>query len=88
VFLVLAHDRRRILHVGVCTALWQRAYVERVIDTIRRECLDHVIVINDRSLYRHLRVARASGSIRVSYCPLDSGNHGREVKVRLSGPMP
>ena len=34
---------------------WQRAYVERVIGTIRRECLDHVIVFNERSLYRHLR---------------------------------
>src|SRR5262249_40973055 len=96
VFLVLAHDRRRILHVGVTahptatwtaqqlreafrwetgpryllrdrdsifgrgfveqvTALgmsevlsthgepWQRAYIERVIGTIRRECLNHVI---------------------------------------------
>jgi putative transposase len=27
----------------------------RVIGTIRRECLDHVIVFNERSLYRHLR---------------------------------
>ncbi|PYT23421.1 MAG: hypothetical protein DMG57_32030 [Acidobacteria bacterium] len=31
---------------------WQRAYVERVIRTIRRECLDHGIVLNEASLYR------------------------------------
>src|SRR3954466_497345 len=102
VFLVLAHDRRRILHFGVTahpTAAWtahqlreafpwdtapryllrdrdrifgqafveqvkamgikqvlsaprspgQRAYVERVIGTIRRECLDHVIVFHQAS---------------------------------------
>ena len=108
VFLVLAHDRRRILHFGVTacpTAAWtaqqlreafpwetapryllrdrdrifgadfvmqvkamgikqvlsaprspgQRAYIERVIGTIRRECLDHVIVFGEASLYRHLR---------------------------------
>ena len=35
---------------------WQRAYVERVIGTIRRECLDHMIVYNERSLYRHLKI--------------------------------
>ena len=34
---------------------WQRAYIERVIGTIRRECLDHVIVFSEASLYRHLR---------------------------------
>ena len=34
---------------------WQRAYVERVIGTIRRECLDHVIVFNEASLYRHMK---------------------------------
>ena len=108
VFLVLAHDRRRMLHFGVTAhptaewtaqqlreafpwdsapryllrdrdcifgfdfteqvkamgiqqvlsaprAPWQRAYVERVIGTIRRECLDHMIVINESSLYRHLQ---------------------------------
>ena len=27
---------------------WQRAYVERVIGTIRRECLDHIIVFTER----------------------------------------
>ena len=34
---------------------WQRAYIERVIGTIRRECLDHVIVFSEASLYRHPR---------------------------------
>jgi transposase InsO family protein len=33
----------------------QRAYIERVIGTIRRECLDHVIVFNEASLCRHLQ---------------------------------
>ena len=108
VFLVLAHDRRRILHFGVTAhptaewtaqqlrdafpwdtapryllrdrdrifgddfrkqvkamgirevlsaprSPWQRAYVERVIGTIRRECLDHVIVFNEASLHRHMK---------------------------------
>jgi putative transposase len=34
---------------------WQRAYVERVIGTIRRECLDYLIVFNEASLFRHLQ---------------------------------
>jgi transposase InsO family protein len=108
VFLVLAHDRRRILHFGVTAyptaewtaqqlrdafpwdtapryllrdrdrifgdeftkqvkdmgikqvlsaprSPWQRAYVERLIGTLRRECLDHVIVFNETSLYRHVK---------------------------------
>jgi transposase InsO family protein len=108
VFLVLAHDRRRILHFGVTAhptaewtaqqlrnafpwdtaaryllrdrdrifgddfvkqvrdmgiqevlsaprSPWQRAYVERVIGSIRRECLDHMIVFNEASLYQHLK---------------------------------
>ena len=29
---------------------WQNAFVERVIGSIRRDCLDHVIVLNERSL--------------------------------------
>jgi len=27
---------------------WQRAYVERLIGSIRRECLDHVIVLGEK----------------------------------------
>ena len=34
---------------------WQRAYVERLIGTIRRECLDHLIVLNEKCLRRHLQ---------------------------------
>ena len=37
-------------------APWQRAYVERVIGTIRREYLDHVIVWGEASLYRHVQL--------------------------------
>jgi hypothetical protein len=33
----------------------QRAYIERVIGTIRRECLDHLIVFDEASLLRHLK---------------------------------
>jgi transposase InsO family protein len=38
---------------------WQQPYVERVIGTIRRECLDHVIVFDERSLRYHLQSFRA-----------------------------
>jgi transposase InsO family protein len=33
---------------------WQNAFVERVIGSIRRHCLDHVVVLNDRHLKRIL----------------------------------
>src|SRR2546426_5354329 len=36
-------------------APWQNPFAERVIGSIRRECLDHVIVINERHLRRLLR---------------------------------
>jgi transposase InsO family protein len=108
VFIILAHDRRRVVHFNVTShptaewtaqqilqafpfdtapryllrdrdriygqefrrqvavmnikevlsaprSPWQRAYVERVIGSIRRECLDHVIVLNEESLRRTLR---------------------------------
>ena len=33
---------------------WQSPYVERLIGSIRRECLDHVIVVDERSLRRQV----------------------------------
>jgi transposase InsO family protein len=52
--------RRQVTDMGIHEVLstprcpWQRAYVERVIGSIRRECLDHVIVFHERSLRRTL----------------------------------
>jgi len=34
---------------------WQNAYVERVIGSVRRECLDHIIVFNAAHLHRVLK---------------------------------
>ena len=47
---------------------WQNPYVERVIGSIRRECLDHVIVFNERHLRWILRAYVAYYN-DVSYCP-------------------
>ena len=42
--------------LGAPGAPQQRAYIERVIGTTRRECLDHVIVLNEASLRRQLKL--------------------------------
>jgi transposase InsO family protein len=34
---------------------WQNPYAERLIGSIRRECLDHIIVLNESSLRRILK---------------------------------
>ena len=52
--------REQVRDMGICEVLsaprspWQRAYVERVIGSIRRECLDHVIVFHENALRRTL----------------------------------
>ena len=40
--------------LGAAGAPQQRAYIERVIGTIRRECLDHIIVFDEASLRRQM----------------------------------
>jgi len=48
---------------------WQNAYyAERIIGSIRRECLDHVIVMNAAGLRRVLTEYVAHYN-DVSYCP-------------------
>jgi hypothetical protein len=39
---------------------WQNCYVERVIGSIRRECLNHVIVINDNICAGCLKILSAT----------------------------
>jgi putative transposase len=52
--------RQRVEHMGIEEVViaprspWQNPYVERLIGSIRRECLDHVIVLHERHLRRLL----------------------------------
>src|SRR5262249_15072035 len=56
-----AEFRRRIQSLGmkeVITAArspWQNGFVERLIGSIRRECLNHVVVLSERHLRRLLK---------------------------------
>ena len=49
---------KRVAAMGIAEVVtaprspWQNANVERVIGSIRRECLDHVIILNERNLRR------------------------------------
>jgi transposase InsO family protein len=52
--------QRRVESMGIEEVItaprspWQNAFVERVIGSIRRDCLDHIVVLNDRHLKRAL----------------------------------
>jgi hypothetical protein len=48
-------DATPVLFSGYRSNDGQRAYVERLIGTIRRKCLDQVIVVNESSLRHHLQ---------------------------------
>lgn len=53
--------RRRLKNMGIRDVVtsykspWQNCYAERVIGSVRRECLDHMIVLNEMHLARLLR---------------------------------
>ena len=55
-----AHFRHQVQNIGIEEAViaprspWQNPYVERLIGSIRRECLNHVIVLHERHVQRIL----------------------------------
>ena len=50
VFIVLSHDRRRVLHFHVTDHL-----CERIVGSIRRDSLDHMIILSERHLLAILK---------------------------------
>ena len=74
---------------------WQNPYVERLIGTLRRDCLDHVIVVSENQLRRilrdylayyhscrtHLSLEKDSPEPR----PVESPDQGRIVKIPMVG---
>jgi putative transposase len=76
---------------------WQNPFVERLIGTLRRDCLDHVIVVNDRHLKRivaryldyyhdwrtHLSLSMDAPNPRTVHAP----DRGRVVEIAELGGM-
>ena len=56
-----ARFRNRVKSLGIEEVItaprspWQNPYVDRLIGSIRRECLDHVITFNERHLRQQLK---------------------------------
>jgi transposase InsO family protein len=65
--------RRRLQAMGIRDhptaprSPWQNGHVERLIGSIRRECLDHIVVVGEVSLHRTLKAyARYFNEIRTN----------------------
>lgn len=83
---------RRVKGLGMSEILiaprapWQNAFAERVIGSIRRECLDHVIVLNERHLPRLLRKYLAYYNATRPHQSLHNDSpHRREVQTPAGG---
>jgi putative transposase len=67
-------------------APWQNPFVERVIGSIRRECLDHFLVLSERHLRRLLRAYLAYYNTVRPHQALDQNSpHPRSVESRSRG---
>ena len=63
-------------------APWQNPFAERIIGSIRRECLDHIVVINERHLRRLLRRYNATRSHQALH---NNSPYTREVQTPAAG---
>jgi putative transposase len=63
-------------------APWQNAFVERVIGSIRRECLDHVIIRSEAHLGRVLRAYLAYYNATRPHQSLDNNSPHPRVVAR------
>jgi putative transposase len=85
--------RRRIASLGITEVVssplspWQNPYVERVIGSIRRECLDHVIILNHRHLRRILRAYLAYYHRSRTHLGLDKDAPDRRPASSGAGPI-
>jgi transposase InsO family protein len=67
---------------------WQNAYAERVIGSIRRECLDHVIVLNETGLRRVLTAYLAYYHYSRTHLSLAKDPpHPRSISLPQVGPV-
>ena len=76
-------------------APWQSPYVERLIGTLRRECLDHVILINERHLrhvlrdfigyYHRCRPHRSLEHDAPDTRPVQATDQGQVVELPMAG---
>jgi transposase InsO family protein len=64
---------------------WQNGHVERLIGSIRRECLDHVIVFGEAHLHRLLKVYASYYNEFRTHLSLDKGA-GNFRRVNRSAP--
>lgn len=67
-------------------APWQNPFAERVIGSIRRECLDHFMVLNERNLRRLLRAYLGYYNTARPHQALDNNSpHPRNVQPPARG---
>lgn len=74
---------------------WQSPYVERLIGTLRRDCIDHVIVLNESHLrrilrsyfyyYHDCRTHLSLGKDAPEPRPVEPPDHGKVIEIPKVG---
>ena len=87
-----AFFKKRLKNMGITDVIsapgspWQNPFVERVIGTIRRECLDHVIAWNEKHLRNILTEFISYYNNDRTHYNLDKDSpHNREIQCKPDG---